>query len=254
MATKISDALQALSDELRFEPTTKRIRAMLGDDVVLDSRGAVALWEPGRVVPCYAAPANDVVGVLSPATPAQPWPDMPTVLHPGIPFSRHSSPGTALDVSAGGQSAAGAAFELDDPDLTGYVAFDPAAFNWLEENDAVQSHPRDPFHRVDIRHSARHVRVTAEGVALAESSNPVMVFETALAERIYLPPNDVDWDQLIPTDSVTLCPYKGSASYWRLAGGSGEDVAWSYREPLPLAAEIAGLVCFYDNRVDVREL
>lgn len=254
MATKISDALQALSDELRFEPTTKRIRAMLGDDVVLDTRSAVVLWEPRRVVPCYAVPANDVVGILSPAKPAQPWSDMPTVLHPGIPFSRHSSPGTALDVSAGGQSAAGAAFELDDPDLAGYVAFDPAAFSWLEENDAVQSHPRDPFHRVDIRHSARHVRVTAEGVALAESSNPVMVFETSLAERIYLPPEDVDWDQLIPTDSVTLCPYKGSASYWRLAGGSGEDVAWSYQEPLPLAAEIAGLVCFYDNRVDVREL
>ncbi|NVN00160.1 DUF427 domain-containing protein [Arthrobacter sp. SDTb3-6] len=254
MATKISDSLRALSGELRYEPTTKRIRALLGDRPVLDSRSAVVLWEPRRVVPCYAVPANDVVGVLSPAAPPAHSPEAPAVLHPGIPFARHSTPGKALDVSAGGQSAAGAAFELGDLDLAGYVAFDPNAFSWLEEDDAVQSHPRDPFHRVDIRHSARHVMVSNAGLVLAESAAPVMVFETGLAERVYLPPADVNWDQLIATDSVTLCPYKGAAGYWRLAGGSGEDVAWSYQEPLAPAAEIAGYVSFYDNLVQVREV
>ncbi|NVM93451.1 DUF427 domain-containing protein [Arthrobacter wenxiniae] len=254
MATKISDSLRALTPELRYEPTTKRIRALLGDQPVLDSRSAVVLWEPRRVVPCYAVPANDVVGVLSPAAPQPPGPDTRPVLHPGIPFGRHSSPGKPLDVSAAGQTAAGGAFELEDPDLAGYVAFDPDAFGWLEEDDAVQSHPRDPFHRVDIRHSSRHVLVSSGGLVLAESTAPVMVFETNLVERTYLPAADINWDQLITTDSVTLCPYKGTASYWRLAGGSGEDVAWSYQEPLPPAAEIAGLVCFYANLVDVKEL
>ena len=254
MATKVSDSLRALSGELRYEPTTKRIRALLGDQPVLDSRRAVVLWEPRRVVPCYAVPANDVVGVLSPAAPVTPGPDVQAVLHPGIPFSRHSSPGSALDVSVGGQTAGGAAFQLGDPDLGGYVAFDPTAFSWLEENDAVQSHPRDPFHRVDIRHSARHIRVSDGGVVLAESTAPVMVFETGLAERTYLPASNVNWDQLIATDSLTLCPYKGTASYWRLAGGPEGDVAWSYQEPLPPAAEIAGYVCFYDTLVDVEEL
>ncbi|WP_288026946.1 DUF427 domain-containing protein [Arthrobacter sp.] len=254
MATKISETLRALSRELRYEPTTKRIRALLGDQPVLDSRSAVVLWEPRRVVPCYAVPANDVVGVLSPATPATPGQDTPALLHPGIPFRRHSSEGKPLDVSAGGQSAAGAAFELGDPDLAGYVAFDPGAFSWLEESDPVQSHPRDPFHRVDIRHSARHVLASSGGMVLAESTAPLMVFETGMAERTYLPESDVNWDQLIPTDSMTLCPYKGAASYWRLAGGSGEDVAWSYQEPLAPAAEIARYVCFYDNLVDVKEL
>ncbi len=254
MATRISTSLQSLAHELRYEPTSKRIRALLGDQSVLDSRSAVVLWEPRRVVPCYAVPANDVVGVLSPAVPPAPGAGSPSMLHPGIPFSRHSSPGKGLDVSAGGRSAEGAAFELEDPELAGYVAFDPAAFNWFEEDDAVQSHPRDPFHRVDIRHSSRRILVGNGGMVLARSTAPVMVFETGMAERIYVPAADVNWDQLIPTDTETLCPYKGTASYWRLAGGAGEDVAWSYQEPLPPAAEITGMVCFYNNLVDVTEL
>jgi len=134
------------------------------------------------------------------------------------------------------------------------VAFDPTAFSWLEEDDAVQSHPRDPFHRIDIRHSTRHVRVSNGSAVLAESTTPVLVFETGMAERLYLPAADINWEQLIPTDSETLCPYKGAASYWRLAGGTGEDVAWAYQKPLPPATEITGLVSFYDNLVEVREL
>ncbi len=271
MATRISEFLQELSRELRYEPTTKRIRALLHGVPVLDSRRAVVLWEPRRMVPCYAVPADGVAGVLSPAESLASPDSLPAAQHLGIPFHRHSAPGSALDVSAGGQTAAGAAFRLDDADLEGYVAFDPAAFDWFEEDDPVQSHPRDPFHRVDIRHSSRHVRVTAGGVVLAESATPLMVFETGLAERIYLPPADVNWDALVATGSATLCPYKGEASYWRLAhaagsggtgteseddsgSGSGHDVAWSYVAPLPPAAELAGHVCFYDNLVDVTEL
>ena len=254
MATKISSALQAHAKELRYEPTSKRIRARLGSADVLDSRRAVIIWEPRRVVPCYAVPADDVAGVLTPAAPAERSSDSPAVLHPGIPFSRHSTPGTAMDVSAGDATAAGAAFRLDDPDLEGYIAFNPDAFDWMEEDDSVLSHPRDPFHRVDIRHSSRHVKVSHGDTTLAESTAPAMVFETGLDERIYIPAADVNWDALAPTDSSTICPYKGTASYWKLAGDSSDDVAWSYQEPLVPAAEIAGYVCFYDNLVDVKEV
>ena len=254
MAIKISDHLQQLSRELRFEPTTKRIRALLGEHVVLDSRRAVIVWEPRRMVPCYAVPLDGIMGVLSPAAPTEPAPPAPPALHPGLPFGRHSTQGTPLNVSVGGLTAEAAAFQFDDPDLAGYVAFDPEALSWLEEDDAVQSHPHDPFHRVDIRHSSRHIRVSSHGTVLAETTSPVMVFETGMAERIYVPPADVDWSQLIATESVTQCPYKGAASYWRLAGGSGGDMAWSYQEPLPPAREIAGLVCFYDNLADIEEL
>lgn len=261
MATKISAVLQSLSRELRYEPTTKRIRASLGPDLVLDSQRAFIVWEPRRVVPCYAVPATDVVGILNPATPISRTSEGITplpVLHPGIPFNRHSTPGTSLDVSAGGATAEGGAFQFDDADLQGYVGFDSDAFSWLEEEEAVQSHPRDPFHRVDIRHSSRHIRVSYGDTVLAESTAPIMVFETGMAERIYLPSAEVNWAALAPTDSVTLCPYKGAASYWRLAGELGaiaeSDVVWSYQEPLPEAVEIAGYVCFYDNLVDVKEL
>jgi len=254
MATKISQTLQALSRELRHEPTSKHVRALLNGVPVLDSRRAVVLWEPRRVVPCYAVPMDGVVGILSPAKPPAPSGVQPPVLHPGIPFSRHSTPGEPFDVSAGGQTAPGAAFRLEDPDLEGYVAFDPGAFDWLEEDDRVQSHPRDPFHRVDILHSSRHVKVTAGGVLLAESTTPVVLFETQLQERIYLPRSDVNWDALTPTDSITLSPYKGTASYWRLKDGPEADVAWSYQAPLMPATEIATMVCFYDNLVDVTEL
>ena len=254
MATKLSSYLGQLDGELRFEPTSKRVHALLDGHPVLDSRGAVLVWEPRRRVPCYAVPADGVLGVLSPAAPVDVDMPAPPVLHPGIPFSTHSTPGTVLDVSAGGQTAEGAAFRFDDPDLVGFVAFDPHAFDWWEEDEPVQAHPRSPFHRVDIRHGSRHVRVSAGGAVLAESTSPLVVFETGMPERIYLPPADVDWEQLIPTDSETLCPYKGAASYWRLAGGSGEDMAWSYVEPLPPAAEMAGYLCFYDNLTEVEEL
>jgi len=255
MATKISAALQAHLRELRYEPTTKRIRAYLGTVLVLDSRSAVIMWEPRRVVPCYAVPATDVDAVLSTASPASlDAAAPPPLLHPGIPFSRHSTPGTSLDVSAGGATAVGGAFELEDAELAGYVAFDSGAFTWREEDDVVISHPRDPFHRVDIRHSSRRVKVTSGEQVLAESPAPLVVFETNLVERIYLPVDDVNWDALTPTDSSTLCPYKGVASYWRLAGGPDDDVAWSYQAPLPEAGELAGYVCFYDHLVDVAEL
>lgn len=254
MATKLSDYLRQLDRELRYEPTSKRVRALLDGHPVLDSRGAVLVWEPRRVVPCYAVPVDGVVGVLSPAESMEAREPAPPVLHPGIPFTTHSTPGTSLDVSAGGQTAEAAAFRFDDPELAGIVAFDPRAFNWLEEDDPVQGHPRSPFHRVDIRHSSRHVRVSAGGAVIAESAAPLVVFETGMSERIYVPPADVDWNQLIPTESETLCPYKGTASYWRLAGGSGEDVAWSYVAPLPPAAEMAGYLCFYDNLATVEQL
>ncbi|MCC9068126.1 DUF427 domain-containing protein [Arthrobacter cryoconiti] len=256
MATKISASLHDLARELRYEPTTKHIRAFLGGVPVLDSRRAVIIWEPRRVVPCYAVPADGVLGVLSPSAPVSAENSNQRAAHPGIPFSRHSTPGMPLDVSAGGETASGAAFRLEDPDLEGYIEFDSDAFDWFEEEDSVQSHPRDPFHRVDIRHSSRHVRVTVGEVVLAESTNPVMVFETGMAERIYLPSADVDWDALVPTDSATLCPYKGTASYWKLAHTTevSGDIAWSYVSPLAPAAEIAGYVCFYENLVDVTEL
>jgi uncharacterized protein (DUF427 family) len=255
MAVQMFPQFMRLLDELRYEPTGKRIRALVDGGTVVDTTGAVIVWEPLRVVPTYAVPVADVRGELV-AAPVEDVPrrperlreGLPTVLTPSTAFGAHTTPGEPLTVRASGGERVGAAFRPADPDLAGFVLLDFDAFDWLEEDDEIVSHPRDPFHRVDIRHSSRHVRVERDGQVLAESSRPVLVFETSLPMRSYLPRDDVRLDLLAPSSTRTACAYKGVASY--LARG-GTDLAWSYEVPLPDAGELAGLVCFFDERVDV---
>jgi uncharacterized protein (DUF427 family) len=239
-------------NDLRYEPTEKRIRGMLGDDAVADSTRALLVWEPRRVVPSYAIPAEDLRAELRPggadAAAAAPAPD--AILHPGIPFGVRATDGESFDVRSGTRTLPGAAFRPADPDLAGYMLLDFNAFDaWYEEDERLASHPRDPFHRVDIHRSSRHVRVELDGEVLAESTQPTLLFETNIPVRFYLPRSDVRVD-LRPSTRRSYCPYKGEASYWS-ADGVGEDIAWSYEDPLPESAAIAGLVSFYDEKADV---
>lgn len=247
-----------LRDELRYEPTEKRVRATLGERTVVDSTRAVLVWEPHRVVPTYAVPVDDVRAELVPmvtgangdaGAAAAAAVAGRALLHPGIPFSVRSTAGTAFTVRAGDETRDGAAFVPADPDLAGYVVFDFKAFDvWHEEDELVVGHPRDPFHRVDTRTSSREVRIELGGHVLAESSRPVLVFETSLPTRFYLPREDVVADAR-PSARTTHCPYKGEASYWSF--DAGDDLAWTYWEPLPDATALAGLVAFFDELVDV---
>jgi uncharacterized protein (DUF427 family) len=125
--------------------------------------------------------------------------------------------------------------------------------SWFEEDEEVFKHPRDPYHRVDVLHSSRHVRVSLGGVVIAESTSPRLLFETNLPTRYYLPKLDVRMDLLTPTPTSSACPYKGSAEYWTVSvdGKSYVDIAWGYRLAVPEAAKIAGLVCFYNEKVDI---
>jgi uncharacterized protein (DUF427 family) len=104
---------------------------------------------------------------------------------------------------------------------------------------------------VDILSSSRHVRVVVDGTTLADTVKPTLLFETGLPVRYYLPKTDVQMSLLTPSDRVTRCPYKGQAEYWSLRDGDRPDVAWSYRTPLPESQKIAGLICFYQDKVDV---
>lgn len=254
MAVQMFPHFMGLLDELRYEPTPKRIRARLDGATAVDTAGALLVWEPRRVVPTYAVPVADVSGELVPA-PADAAPSRPVrlraggppVLDPTTAFAAHTTTGASLTLRTGGAERVGAAFRPADPDLAGFVLLDFAAFGWLEEDDEIVSHPRDPYHRVDVRHSSRHVRIERDGRLLADSTRPVLVFETSLPVRTYLHPADVRLDLLEQSPTNTDCAYKGVASYLALAG---EDVAWSYAQPLPDAGELAGLVCFFDERVD----
>lgn len=234
------------------EPTQKRVRAELDGETVVDSVRAMLVWEPRRIVPSYAVPLEDVRGELV-ADPRESAENGPSVLHPGIPFDLHTAPGDRLLLSASGGDRSVAAFLPADPELAGYVVLDFAGFDaWREEEEAIVGHPRDPFHRIDILHSSRHVAISLGGTVIADSRRPVMLFETNLPPRFYLPSEDVRADLLVASPTRMRCAYKGEASYWSLEGvAEGLDLAWTYVAPLREAAEVTGLIAFFDERVDV---
>ncbi|MEV0900684.1 DUF427 domain-containing protein [Actinoplanes sp. NPDC049802] len=246
MSLNVGDEMMRLLGVLRHEPTGKWVRARLGGRLVADSRAALLVWEPRRIVPTYAVPDADVRAELVPRD--SPPDSGVAVLHPGIPFAVHSTPGQAYDVRVGGDVRERAAFRPDDADLTGHVVFDFGAFDWTEEDEPVFAHPRDPFSRVDARRSSRHVRIERDGVLLAESHTPTLVFETKLYPRFYLPREHLK-AEVLPSGTVTACPYKGRAAY--LSFAVGENLAWTYPDPLPEASPLAGLVAFFDEVVDV---
>ena len=175
----------------------------------------------------------------------------------GVAHSPSRGDGRTFTVRAGGKEAPGAALryeqspfeELRDAIRLQWDSMDA----WYEEDEQVFTHPRDPYTRVDILPSSRHVRVEVDGVTIAETDKPTLLFETGLPTRYYLPMTHVRMDLLTPSESVSHCPYKGTADYWSLRVGDDvrRDVAWSYPTPLPESQKIAGLISFYPEKVDV---
>ncbi|SFK42466.1 DUF427 domain-containing protein [Geodermatophilus ruber] len=225
------------------EPAPRRVRAVLGGRTVLDTGAARYVWEWPHY-PQYYVPLADV--------------DPAVLVDEGT--TETSSRGTARrhGLRAGGVSRPGAALVhgADAPGiLRDTVRFEWSALDaWFEEDEEVFVHPRNPYARVDALRSTRHVRIELDGVVLAESSSPVMVFETGLPPRSYLPRTAVDLTHLVPSPTRTACPYKGRTSaYWSVAIGDAvhPDVAWSYDFPTRELLPIAGMVAFYDEKVDV---
>ena len=265
MSVRVRDLLMRELDTLRYEPIDKRIRATLGEATVIDSTRAMLVWEPKRVVPTYAVPVEDVAGQIlslprsetgdpdAHGVPPMGAPQLAgrVVFDPSVPFDVRTTEGEPLAIRAGAAGAhEAAAFRADDPALAGYVIVDFDGFDaWYEEDERNVGHPRDPFHRIDIVHSSRHVRVERDGVLLAESTRPRLLFEPPLPVRYYLPPEDVRADLLRPSETRSFCAYKGEASYLSLDDEA--DVAWTYPAPLREAAEVTDHVAFFNERVDI---
>ena len=152
------------------------------------------------------------------------------------------------------QSAA-RVFDADsDSPVAGTVRFEWDPLRWFEEDEPIYGHPRNPYARVDALRSHRHIRVELDGVVLADTRSPVLLFETGLPTRYYIDPTDVAFEHLEPSPTQTLCPYKGTTSgYWsvRLRQAVHPDLAWTYHYPLPAVAPIAGLVAFYNEKLDI---
>lgn len=245
---------------LLIEPSPRWIRGFAGGITVVDSKRALLLKSVGarRGRLAYYFPVEDVrMDLLTPSGE--------------VTNDRHIGDATYYNLTINGEVREKAAltfgepfaseegFERTDaPDLRGYVCFTwDKIDSWFEEAEEIFAHPRDPYKRIDCVHSTRHIKVKLGGEVVAESDRPVLLFETGLRTRYYIPKIDVRMDLLRPSDTKSVCPYKGTASYYsvELNGQLHQDVAWYYPQALPESMPIAGgYVAFYDERVESVEV
>ncbi|MGA3145905.1 MAG: DUF427 domain-containing protein [Acidimicrobiales bacterium] len=246
------------------EPVPRRIRATRHGHVVVDTTDARYVWEWPHY-PQYYIPRTDVrEDLLVPGPPRVDGPSLRTVrpcsfagafADSGAGWPAHPGTVARLVVDTGPAGTGPAGTGPAGTGLAGTIRFDWDALDaWFEEDEEVFVHPRSPYSRVDALRSTRSVRIELEGVVLAESSSPVMVFETGLPTRYYLNRTEVRFEHLESSPTVTGCPYKGTTTaYWScVVGGTRRaDLAWSYDFPTRQLLPIAGLVSFYNEKVDV---
>ncbi|MFQ5398968.1 MAG: DUF427 domain-containing protein [Anaerolineae bacterium] len=225
----------------KYEPSPRWIRVKLGGEIVADSKRTLLVWEGGGPRIHYYFPQEDVRLDLLEET------------------GRSGKGRVTWHVKVGDRVAENAAWSHTEPPaglegIRGYIAFRWHKMDhWYEEEEEVFVHPRDPYHRVDTVPSSRHIRVEVDGVTVAETTRPYLLFETNLPTRYYIPPEDVRMELLEPTDTQTACPYKGTASYWSVKIGDKvhKDIVWGYPDPIPECPKIKGLLSFYNEKLDI---
>jgi len=238
----VNDYPAAITPVNHVEPVPRRIRAFLAGEPVVDTTRALYVWEFPHF-PQYYIPLDDVrPGVLVDEDQIQQTRRGKVQVH-GLRVGDTYRSGVAKVLT-----------ESTVEGLAGTVRFKWAGLDsWFEEDEQVFVHPRNPYARVDALRSTRTVRVELDGVVLAESGSPVLVFETGLPTRYYLNWTDVRFEHLMPTGTVTVCPYKGTTSgYWSadIGGTRHDDIAWAYDFPTRELLPIAGMIAFYNERVD----
>jgi uncharacterized protein (DUF427 family) len=230
---------------VRVEPCARRLRVVFAGEVIADTTNALYLFETGHL-PRYYFPIADVRSDL---------------LRESDHTSHCPRKGDARywTIEAGGRESRDAVWAYPEviegcPDITGYVSFYWNHVDaWFEEDDEVFVHARDPYKRVDVLRSSRHVVVRVDGEVVADSHRPLLLFETGLPTRYYLPRLDVRADVLVPSATTTRCPYKGIAEYHSVSVGDTvhDDVVWFYPSPIPEIPKIEQHLCFFNERVDI---
>ncbi|MDT5067204.1 MAG: hypothetical protein QOK02_3359 [Mycobacterium sp.] len=236
------DYPQLAAERGRVEPSPRRVRGFVGDQKVFDTTQALYVWEAANY-PQYYIPREDVRDEF--------------LVDDDHPQKVQFGPSRMYSLVAAGTTRHGAArvFDADGGGpVAGTVRFEWDSLDWFEEDERIVGHPRNPYARVDALRSHRHVHVEVGGVMLADTRNPVLLFETGLPTRYYIDRTDVVFANLEPSDTQTLCPYKGITSgYWSVRVGETvqRDLAWTYSYPLLAVAPIAGLIAFYNEKVDI---
>jgi uncharacterized protein (DUF427 family) len=231
-----------------FEPSPRRVRAVIDGVTVADSVRAALLLETGSR-PVYYFPREDVQGGR---------------LERSTHRAQSATKGEATfwTLIVGNRRLEQALWGHETPPaalapMTGYLAFAADKVDhWYEEDEEVFGHPNDPYHRVDVRPSVRRVRVRLDGETIADTRRALFLFETGHPTRYYIPPEDVRTELLTPTERHTVCPYKGRASYWSIRLGERvvADAVWGYLDPVPECPRIKGLMCFYPEKVGAIEV
>lgn len=225
----------------RVEPAPRRVRGFVDGELIFDTVEARYVWEV-PYYPQYYIPLRDIRAQY--------------LIDDNRSGKGQFGHAVVDSIATETSTAKGAARVFDDPDspVSGYVRFDWKAVDWFEEDERIVGHPRNPYVRVDALRSHRHVKVGLSGVVLADTTSPVLLFETGLPTRYYIDRTDVAFEHLTPSDTETLCPYKGTTSgYWSVRVGDAvhEDLAWTYDYPLPSVAPITGLIAFYNEKLDI---
>lgn len=230
---------------LHFDPSPKRVRGFFSGEVIVDSTRAKLLHETGHL-PVYYFPIEDVRAEFLQASD--------NTTH--CPFKGDASYRSVVVGERRGRDAMWM-YETANEEasfLEGHVAFYfDRIDSWFEEDEEIFVHPRDPYARIDILASSRHVRVSLEGQDLAETDRPLLLFETSLPTRYYIAKEDVRMDLLEVSGHITECAYKGRPVHFSVPrlGEVAKHVAWCYEDPQPEAARVKGLIAFYNERVDL---
>ena len=239
-------SVRTTPEGLRWEPSERWVRGRKGDAPAADSAPPAPAGGPALPVPQSPSPRADVREHL--LRPAE-----------NPPVGRHTGSRIFYDLDVDGEVLESAAWTFPAAGLDGHIAFEwfqrtgRVLDHWYEEEEEIFIHPRDPHKRVDAIPSSRHVQVRVEGTLAADTRRPVLLFETGLPTRYYIPREDVRLDLLVPTDHHTGCPYKGTAEYWSWQGEADvpPHLVWSYPEPLPAVGAVKGLLAFYNETVDI---
>lgn len=225
-----------------WAPIAKRVRVRLGGKTIADSRLVMLLRD---MPPVYYFSKADV---------RMEWLES-SDRRKDVKWGK----AVFYHVSIGDSHAENAAWSIEKADtntpadLTDRIAFIWDAMDeWLEEDELVRFHPRDPYTRLDPLPSTQHVRVEIDGDIVAETTRPMLLFETGLPVRYYIPRTDVRMDLLEPSDLKTRCPYKGVADYFSIKGGGSEleNVIWTYPYPNREVDRIKDMLCFYHEKLD----
>jgi uncharacterized protein (DUF427 family) len=227
---------------LYMEPLRRRMSVRLGGSIIARSDTAVILFEPARYPVAYFPVGDIEQGVLQPADHE----------------STHADLGKTswFDVVGGdGQIAKRGAWQHVEPPPPAGALRDTVAFAWramdafYEEDERILGHAADPYHRIDIRHTSRHLVVRAGDQLVADTQAPLVLYESGFAPRWYVRRADIVADALEPVEGQTFCPYKGLASYYNV--GEARNAAWSYRAPFQEVDRITDLVSFYPEKLTI---